>query len=48
MGEGLAPTNLIGNAVATIVVAKWEKALDERRLQQVLDGNVNQGSLAQT
>ena len=38
MSEGLTPTNLVGNAVATIVVAKWEKALDEQRLQQVLDG----------
>src|SRR6266700_2080401 len=38
MSEGLTPTNLIGNAVAPIVVAKWEKAVDERRLQQVLDG----------
>jgi aerobic C4-dicarboxylate transport protein len=47
MSEGLTPTNLIGNAVATIVVAKWEKAVDERRLQQVLDGNVNEGNLAQ-
>jgi aerobic C4-dicarboxylate transport protein len=48
MSEGLTPTNLIGNAVATIVVAKWENALDEPRLQQVLDGNVNQGKLAQS
>jgi aerobic C4-dicarboxylate transport protein len=48
MSEGLTPTNLIGNAVATIVVAKWEKAVDERRLQQVLDGNVNEGNLAQS
>jgi aerobic C4-dicarboxylate transport protein len=38
MSEGLTPTNLIGNAVATIVVAKWEGALDERRLHEVLDG----------
>jgi len=38
MSEGLTPTNLIGNAVATIVVAKWERAVDERRLQQVFDG----------
>jgi aerobic C4-dicarboxylate transport protein len=37
MSEGLTPTNLIGNAVATIVVAKWEGALDEERLHQVLD-----------
>jgi aerobic C4-dicarboxylate transport protein len=36
MSEGLTPTNLIGNAVATIVVAKWENALDETRLRRVL------------
>jgi aerobic C4-dicarboxylate transport protein len=38
MSEGLTPTNLIGNAVATIVVAKWEGALDEERLRRALDG----------
>ncbi len=38
MSEGLTPTNLIGNAVATIVVAKWEGALDETRLRRALDG----------
>jgi aerobic C4-dicarboxylate transport protein len=36
MSEGLTPTNLIGNAVATIVVAKWEHALDEVRLRRML------------
>ena len=36
MSEGLTPTNLIGNAVATIVVAKLEGALDEERLRRVL------------
>ena len=25
MSEGLTPTNVVGNAVATIVVAKWER-----------------------
>jgi aerobic C4-dicarboxylate transport protein len=40
MSEGLTPTNLVGNAVATIVVAKWENALDEQRLHQVLDGKM--------
>jgi aerobic C4-dicarboxylate transport protein len=37
MSQGLTPTNLIGNAVATIVVARWENALDRDRLAQVLD-----------
>ena len=36
MSQGLTPTNLIGNGVATLVVAKWEGALDERRLQEAL------------
>ena len=38
MSEGLTPTNFLGNAVATIVVAKWERALDETKLRQVLNG----------
>ncbi len=29
MSQGLTPTNFLGNAVATIVMAKWEGALDE-------------------
>jgi aerobic C4-dicarboxylate transport protein len=37
MSEGLTPTNLIGNAVATIVVAKWEGALDDQRLHDALE-----------
>jgi len=36
LSEGMTPTNVIGNAVATIVVAKWERALDEGRLRSVL------------
>ena len=39
MSEGLTPTNVVGNAVATIVVAKWEHALDEKQLHSVLEGN---------
>jgi aerobic C4-dicarboxylate transport protein len=38
MSQGLTPTNLIGNAVATIAIAKWEGALDDERLRRVLDG----------
>jgi aerobic C4-dicarboxylate transport protein len=37
MSEARALTNLIGNGVATIVVSKWEGALDERRMHQQLD-----------
>jgi len=40
MSEGLTPTNVIGNTVATIVVAKWEKALDEERLRSILAGRL--------
>ena len=36
LAEGLVPTNLIGNAVATIVVSRWEGALDKSRLDSVL------------
>jgi len=38
MSEGLTPTNVVGNAVATIVVAKWENALDEKQLNAELKG----------
>jgi aerobic C4-dicarboxylate transport protein len=47
MSEGLTPTNLIGNGVATLVIAKWENALDERRLQQVLDRKIDPAMVAQ-
>ena len=39
MSQGLTPTNLVGNAVATLVVARWENALDMARMHRVLDGN---------
>ena len=42
MSQGLTPTNLLGNAVATIVMAKWEGALDEKRMHRVLDGEADQ------
>jgi aerobic C4-dicarboxylate transport protein len=37
MSEARALTNLIGNGVATVVVAKWEGALDTARLQAMLN-----------
>lgn len=36
MSEARALTNLIGNGVATIVVAKWERELDLKRLRSEL------------
>jgi len=38
MSQGLTPTNLLGNAVATIIIARWENALDTERMHRVLDG----------
>ena len=38
MSECRAITNFIGNAVATIVVARWEGALDEDQLSRELKG----------
>ncbi|WP_369608549.1 dicarboxylate/amino acid:cation symporter [Snodgrassella alvi] len=37
MSECRALTNLVGNACATIVVARWEKSLDSERLHEVLN-----------
>jgi aerobic C4-dicarboxylate transport protein len=38
MSEARALTNLVGNAVATVVVARWTGALDLSRAQRLLDG----------
>ncbi len=38
MSEARALTNLIGNGVATLIVAKWENSLDENRLFRALNG----------
>lgn len=37
MSEARALTNLIGNGVATVVVAKWTKDLDTARMKRILD-----------
>jgi aerobic C4-dicarboxylate transport protein len=36
MGEAISLTNLVGNAVATIVISKWERALDIKKLNNGL------------
>jgi len=38
MSEIRSVTNLIGNGVATIMVSKWEHALDYQKAHRVLDG----------
>jgi aerobic C4-dicarboxylate transport protein len=49
MSEARAITNLIGNGVATLVVARWEGALDMERLGTVLGaGTAEQAALIET
>ncbi|PLR23044.1 C4-dicarboxylate transporter DctA, partial [Caulobacter zeae] len=38
MSECRSLTNFIGNAVATVVVARWDKALDKEQLDAALAG----------
>ena len=40
MSECRALTNVCGNSVATLVVARWEGVLDRDRARRVLDGEV--------
>lgn len=44
MSECRALTNFIGNAVATIVVARWEGALDDTQLASALAGKAVDGT----
>ena len=39
MSECRSLTNFIGNAVATVVVARWDNALDREQLRLALDGD---------
>jgi len=41
MSEARALTNLVGNAVATLVVAKWTGDLDAGRMRRQLDGETD-------
>lgn len=38
MSEARAVTNLIGNGVATLVVARWEKAIDMDKARKMMNG----------
>ncbi|WP_373746485.1 dicarboxylate/amino acid:cation symporter [Neisseria dentiae] len=40
MSECRALTNLVGNACATVVVARWDKALDKEKLDAALNGTL--------
>ncbi|HWT58529.1 MAG TPA: dicarboxylate/amino acid:cation symporter [Rhizobium sp.] len=46
MSECRALTNLVGNAVATIVVARWENELDTAQLARALGGQTEEGAPA--
>lgn len=48
MSECRALTNLAGNACATIVVAKWDNALDKEQLNAALDGKVSETEVLET
>ncbi len=43
MSEARALSNLVGNGVATIVVAKWVKELDHKKLDDVLNNRAPDG-----
>jgi aerobic C4-dicarboxylate transport protein len=40
LNEGRAVLNLIGNAVATLAIARWDRSLDTARMHAVLRGKV--------
>lgn len=41
MGECRALTNVIGNSVATVIIANWEKQLNKKQLHYYLDYTKN-------
>lgn len=46
MSECRALTNLVGNACACIVVARWENALDKERMSGVFSGKISREDFA--
>ncbi|MFT8884745.1 MAG: C4-dicarboxylate transporter DctA [Acetobacter papayae] len=47
MSECRSLTNLIGNAVAAIVISRWENALDDKKLHDALHGQGTAGIIEQ-
>jgi len=45
MSECRSITNFMGNAVATVVVSRWDNALDQERLRRALNGDPDPGLL---
>lgn len=46
MAQARAMTNMVGNGVATVVIAKWENEFDAARAKQVLDGTLPEPEVA--
>ncbi|MGE5765533.1 MAG: cation:dicarboxylate symporter family transporter [Mycobacterium leprae] len=46
MSECRAVTNMVGNSVATLVVAKWEGVFDRRQARAVFNGDVKVDALS--
>ena len=42
MAQARAMTNMVGNGVATIVIAKWENEFDADRARKVLNGEIGE------
>lgn len=48
MSEARALTNLVGNGVATVVVAKWVGQLDEKQMKETLSSTKKVNNASQT
>jgi aerobic C4-dicarboxylate transport protein len=47
MSEARAITNMIGNAVACLTIARWENGLDRARMQAILSGSTTAPAIEQ-
>jgi len=43
MNEGRALVNVVGNAIATIIISKWQKSLDYTKVNSALNEKVSKG-----